>query len=173
MILPYRDKHPQIKPSAFIASTAVVTGDVFIGEDTNIWYSCVIRGDVAPTRIGDRVNIQDNCTLHQSPPYDLIVEDEANVGHNAVLHSCHVKKGALIGIHATVLDGAVIGEYAMVAAGSVVPPGQNVPPKSLVMGTPAKVIRELTEKEIQNMSEIRERYQEKGKTYKSLEQNLD
>ena len=112
MILPYENKTPRIASSVFLARGVVVSGDVEIKEESSIWYNTVIRGDVAPTLIGKRVNIQDNCTLHQSPGIPLIIEDDVSVGHNAILHSCHIKKGALIGMGAIVLDGAVIGEGA-------------------------------------------------------------
>jgi carbonic anhydrase/acetyltransferase-like protein (isoleucine patch superfamily) len=169
MILPYDNKTPRIASSVFIARGVVISGDVEIGEETSIWYNTVLRGDVAPTIIGRRVNIQDNCTLHQSPGKPLIIEDEVSVGHNAVLHSCHVKKGALIGMGAIVLDGAVIGEGAMVAAGALVPPGQEVPPGTVVMGSPARVVRKVTSAEEANLERIRKTYVEKGQYYKQLE----
>lgn len=169
MILPYKDIHPEISNDVFIAETAVVTGDVKIGERASIWFGAAIRGDVAPTRIGQDVIIQDNCTLHQSPGVNMVTEDKVIIGHNAVLHSCHVCQGALIGINAVILDGAVIGENAMVAAGAVVPPGKEIPSNTLAIGAPAKSTRELTRKEIDNMSGIRSRYNEKRLYYQQLQ----
>lgn len=169
MILPYKDKYPEIRDSSFIASSAVVTGDVKIGEKTSIWYGCVIRGDVAPTVIGDGVNIQDNSILHQAPNVPLIIEDGVTVGHNVVLHACTIRKNALIGISSTVLDNVEIGEGAIVAAGSVVPPNKKIPPKTLVIGAPAKVSRELTEEEVSELNRIRSSYVEIGQYYKDLE----
>lgn len=171
MILPYKERYPEIKDSSFIASSAIVTGDVKVGEKTSIWYGCVIRGDVAPTIIGDGVNIQDNTILHQSPELPVIIEDGVTVGHNVVLHACKVRKNALIGISSTVLDNAEIGEGAMVAAGSVVPPNKSIPPKTLVMGSPAKVMRELTDEEVNEMKRIRNTYEERGQYYKKLEED--
>lgn len=170
MILPYEEKRPRIASSAFIAKGVVISGDVEIGEESSIWYNTVIRGDVAPTVIGRRVNIQDNCTLHQSPGRPLIIEDEVSVGHNVILHSCHVKKGALIGMGAIVLDGAVIGEGALVGAGALVPPGKEVPPKTVVMGNPAQVVREVTPQDLASFARISKTYMEKGQYYKRLEE---
>jgi carbonic anhydrase/acetyltransferase-like protein (isoleucine patch superfamily) len=172
MILPYKGKEPQIAKSAYLSKGVVVTGDVVIGEDTSIWYNAVIRGDVAPTVIGDRVSIQDNSTLHQSPNIPLIIEDDVTVGHNAILHSCHIKKGALVGMGAIILDGAEIGEEAMVGAGALVPPGKKIPPRSLAVGSPAKVVRELNDHDFSELQRIRQTYVEKGVYYKELEKDM-
>lgn len=169
LILPFDGKLPSIHPSVFLAKGVLVSGDVTIGEDSNIWYNTVIRGDIAPTVIGRRVSVQDNSTLHQSPGNPLLLEDEVTVGHNAVLHSCIVRKGALVGMGAIVLDGAEIGEDAMVGAGALVPPGMKVPPRSLVIGSPAKVKRDLTEADFKEMVRIRQSYADKGQIYKRLE----
>jgi carbonic anhydrase/acetyltransferase-like protein (isoleucine patch superfamily) len=171
LILPFHEYTPIIHPSVYIAKGAVVTGDVEIGEYTNIWYNAVIRGDVAPTRIGKRVSIQDNSTLHQSPNRPLIIEDDVIIGHNAILHSAIIRRGALVGMGAIILDGAEIGEYAMVGAGSLVPPGKKVPPRTLVVGSPAKVLRDLTEEDYKELERILHSYVEKGKYYKEMERN--
>jgi Carbonic anhydrases/acetyltransferases, isoleucine patch superfamily len=168
-IHPYKDKEPDIHETAYLAKGSVVTGDVRIGRETSVWYNSVIRGDVAPTIIGERVSIQDNSTLHQSPGNPLIIEDDVTVGHNAVLHSCTVRKGALVGMGAIVLDGAEIGEEAMVGAGALVPPGKKIPPRTLVVGSPAKPMRELNENDLADMRRIRREYVEKGQYYKQLE----
>lgn len=172
MISHYKGKYPDIAESAFIATNAVITGDVKIGEKTNVWYFCSIRGDVAPTEIGERVSIQDNSVLHQSPDMPLIIEDGVVLGHNTVLHACKVRKNALIGMSSTVLDDAEVGEGAMIAAGSLVPPGKKIPPNSLAMGSPAKVVRELNETDIEEMNRIRETYVERGQYYKELEKEF-
>ncbi len=170
LILPFQDKTPQIDESVFLARGVVVTGDVTIGADTSIWYNTVIRGDIAPTVIGQRVSVQDNSTLHQSPGNPLIIEDDVTIGHNVILHSCIVRRGALIGMGAIVMDGAEIGEEAMVGAGALIPPGMKVPPRTLVVGSPAKPKRELTEEDFKEFRRIRQSYVEKGKLYKQLEQ---
>ncbi|KDE46334.1 transferase [Geobacillus sp. CAMR12739] len=125
MIYPYKGKTPQIAASAFIADYVTITGDVVIGEETSIWFNTVIRGDVAPTVIGNRVNIQDNSILHQSPNNPLIIEDGVTVGHQVILHSAIVRKNALIGMGSIILDRAEIGEGAFIGAGSLVPPGKK------------------------------------------------
>ncbi|WP_440602355.1 gamma carbonic anhydrase [Bacillus sp. GB_SG_008] len=169
MIYPYKDKNPKIANSAFIADYVTITGDVTIGEESSIWFNTVIRGDVSPTIIGDRVNVQDQCTLHQSPAYPLILEDDVTIGHQVILHSCTVKKDALIGMGSIILDGAEIGEGAFIGAGSLVPQGKKIPPNTLAFGRPAKVIRELTDEDCKDMARIRRQYVEKGQYYKSLQ----
>lgn len=169
MIYPYKDKHPSIADSAFIADFATITGDVVIGEESTVWYNTVIRGDVAPTRIGRRVNIQDNSVLHQSPNNLLILEDEVTVGHQVTLHSCRIRKGALIGMGSIILDNAEIGEGAFIGAGSLVPPGKVIPPNSVAFGRPAKVIRDVNDADRQDMARIVREYAEKGQYYKSIQ----
>lgn len=169
MILPYNGKQPQIDSTAFIASNATVTGSVTIGANSSIFFGAVIRGDVNDTIIGNGVNVQDLCVLHQSPSYPLILEDGVTVGHSVILHSCTVRKNALIGMGSIILDGAEIGEGAMIGAGSLVPGGKVIPPNSLAFGRPAKVVRELTKEDIDDMNRIRREYVEKGQYYKKAE----
>ncbi|WP_048600258.1 gamma carbonic anhydrase [Rubeoparvulum massiliense] len=169
-ILPFQGITPNIHPTAFIAHGVVISGDVSIEELSSIWYGTSIRGDIAPTRIGKRVNIQDNSTLHQSPHQPLIIADDVTIGHNAILHSCQIDEGALIGMGAIIMDGAKIGKGAMVAAGSLVPPRMEVPPQTLVMGSPARVIRQLTAQDLQELERIRTSYAEKGQYYKQMEE---
>ncbi|WP_143415050.1 gamma carbonic anhydrase family protein [Geobacillus sp. E263] len=169
MIYPYKGKSPKIAESAFIADYVTITGDVVIGEETSIWFNTVIRGDVAPTIIGNRVNIQDNSILHQSPNNPLIIEDGVTVGHQVILHSAIIRKNALIGMGSIILDGAEIGEGAFIGAGSLVPQGKKIPPHTLAFGCPAKVIRELTDEDVREMERIRREYVEKGQYYKALQ----
>src|SRR4051812_37692417 len=166
IIYPYKGKEPEIAESAYIAENAVVTGDVKIGDETSIWFNSVIRGDVSPTIIGKKVSIQDNSVLHQSPNNPLIIEDEVTIGHQVILHSCKIRKGALIGMGSIVLDEAEIGEGAFIGAGSLVPQGKVIPPNTLAFGRPAKVIRELTEEDKRDMERIVNEYAEKGQYYK-------
>ncbi|TCW56613.1 carbonic anhydrase/acetyltransferase-like protein (isoleucine patch superfamily) [Bacillus thuringiensis] len=169
MIYPYKEKNPKIASSAFVADYVTITGDVSIGEESSIWFNTVIRGDVSPTIIGNRVNVQDQCTLHQIPQYPLILEDDVTIGHQVILHSCHIKKDALIGMGSIILDGAEIGEGAFIGAGSLVSQGKKIPPNTLAFGRPAKVVRELTEEDRKDMERIRTQYVEKGQYYKSLQ----
>lgn len=171
MIYPYEDKIPEIHPSAFIADHVTITGDVTIGAESSIWFSSVIRGDVGAVIIGDRVNVQDLSCLHQSNYVPVILEDEVTIGHQVTLHSCTVKKGALIGMGAIVLDGAEIGEGALIGAGALVPPGMKIPPNVLAVGSPAKVIRELNDKDRDQIARGVQSYVEKGQYYKSLQKN--
>ncbi|MGL4523270.1 MAG: gamma carbonic anhydrase [Bacilli bacterium] len=171
MRIPYKNHVPTIHPTVFIAPGAVVSGDVQIEENVSIWYNAVIRGDVNRTFIGKNTNIQDNSTLHQSPAYPLILEDDVTVGHNCILHSCTIKKGALIGMGSIVLDGAIIGEGAFIGAGSLVPQGKEIPPNSLAFGSPVKVIRTLTHEDLEDMHRIQREYVEKGQWYKNYHEN--
>lgn len=171
MIHHYNNIEPQIHPSVFVAKDAVIIGDVTIGEESSIWFKAVIRGDVDKTTIGKRVNIQDLTLIHQSPNLPVIIEDDVTVGHQVTLHGCKIQKNALIGMGAIVLDGAEIGENAFVGAGSLVTPGTKIPANSLAIGSPAKVVRQLTEADLKEMTRIKQSYVDKGKYYKN-ETNL-
>lgn len=168
MIYPYKGKTPKISDSAFVADYVTITGDVEIGDESSIWFNTVIRGDVAPTTIGKRVNIQDHSILHQSPNHPLLIEDGVTVGHQVILHSCVIRQNALIGMGSIILDEAEIGEGAFIGAGSLVPQGKKIPPYTLAFGRPAKVIRKLTAEDIADMDRIRKEYVEKGIYYQSL-----
>ncbi|SFE95248.1 gamma carbonic anhydrase [Alteribacillus iranensis] len=173
MIYPYKDVWPQIANTAYIADYVTITGDVTVGEETSIWFNTAIRGDVAPTYIGNRVSIQDNSVLHQSPNNPLIIEDDVTIGHMVILHSSIIRKNALIGMGSTILDKAEIGEDAFIGAGSLVPPGKVIPPRTLALGRPAKVVRELTEEDFKEMERIRQTYVEKGQYYKEITQKRE
>src|SRR5699024_5721543 len=147
MIHSYKGIIPQIHQTAYIAHDATLTGDIEIGEKSSVWFKTVIRGDVAPTKIGKRVNIQDLSLIHQSPDIPVIIEDDVIIGHQVTIHSATIRSNALIGMGSIVLDGAEIGENAYLGAGSLVPPGKKIPPHTLAFGRPAKVIRPLTEKD--------------------------
>jgi carbonic anhydrase/acetyltransferase-like protein (isoleucine patch superfamily) len=132
---------PQIHPSAFIANGAQVMGDVVIQKDASVWYNAVLRGDINQIIIGERSNIQDGCILHLENNRPCVVENDVTVGHHVNLHGCHIEEGCLIGIGAIVLSGAIVGRGSIVGAGAVVLEGQVIPPFSLVVGCPAKVIK--------------------------------
>lgn len=167
MIKSFKGQNPQIDQSCYIADNATLIGDITIGPKSSVWFNSVIRGDVAPTIIGEGVNIQDLCCLHQSPNQPLIIEDFVTVGHKVTLHSSIIRKHALIGMDSTILDGAEIGEYAFIGAGSLVPPGKKIPPHTLAFGRPAKVIRELTEDDYNELKRINASYIEKAEIYKA------
>ena len=149
MISPFNHIEPKIHETAFIADNAVVIGDVEIGEDASVWFGSVVRGDVNFIRIGARTNIQDMCVIHvSSKTHVTVLEEEITVGHNVTLHGCYVERGCLIGIGAILLDGVRVGRNSLVAAGSLLTPGTQIQPNSMVMGSPAKVKRTLTDKEL-------------------------
>ena len=151
---------PQIHRNAFIAETANVLGDVIIEEGSSIWYNTVVRGDIENIRIGKYTNIQDNATVHTETNIPTELGDYTVVGHNAIIHGCKVGNNCLIGMGAIVLNSAVIGDNSIIAAGSLVTEGKVIPPNSLVMGTPGKVVRQVTEEEIQDIKNNAIRYYE-------------
>lgn len=149
MIRPFNSIEPKIHESAFVTDDAVIVGDVEIGEDSSVWFGSVLRGDVNYIRIGARTNIQDQTIIHvSSKGLPTIVEDEVTVGHKVMLHACHVERGCLIGIGAILMDGVRVGANSLVGAGSLLTPGTQIPPRSLVIGSPARVKRELTDEEL-------------------------
>lgn len=169
MIYPYKDKTPNVSDSAFIADYVTLIGDVEIQSHASIWFGTTIRADLSKVTIGQGSNVQENSILH-SDGSPLIIEDNVTVGHGCILHGCTIKKGALIGMGATILDDAVIGEGSLIGAGSLVTPGKIIPPNSLVMGSPAKVIRELTAADTEHMVKGNRDYIKKGQEYKEMQQ---
>ncbi len=144
-MLAWRGLRPRIDPSAWLAPSAVVIGDVVIGPDSSVWFGAVVRGDVHRIRIGARTNLQDQCVVHVTRErFATEIGNEVTLGHRAVVHGCTVEDGALIGIGAVVLDGARVGEEALVGAGALVGPGTQIPAGSLVVGVPARVVRVLS-----------------------------
>jgi len=167
MVRPYRGVTPRIATSAYIDTSAQITGDVEIGERSSVWLNVSIRGDVNYVRIGNETSIQDNTVLHvERDIYPCIIGNRVTVGHRAVLHGCVVEDEVLIGIGAIVLNGAKIGAGAVVAAGALVPERMEVPANSLVMGAPAKVRREVTPEERKRFSKNCDNYVELTAIYK-------
>jgi carbonic anhydrase/acetyltransferase-like protein (isoleucine patch superfamily) len=143
MIIEYQGKRPKIHPSAFVAPTAVLIGDVEVGAESSIWFGAVLRGDNGPIRIGARTSIQDNSVVHVSESGKTLVGNDVTVGHSAVMEDCDIKDHALIGSNATLLNGCTIGEGALIAAGSVVGERADIPSRVLAAGAPAKVKKAL------------------------------
>ena len=167
MIVEFNGKNPKVDPTAFIAENAMVIGDVEIGPGANIWFQSIARGDTNYIKIGRNCNIQDACILHVVKDLlPLVLEDDVVLGHRVVVHGCTVRRGSLIGIGAIVLNGAEIGEESIVAAGSVVAPKTVIPPRSLAMGTPAKVVRSLKDDDIRMIRGTNEEYFELMEVYK-------
>jgi carbonic anhydrase/acetyltransferase-like protein (isoleucine patch superfamily) len=159
VIRPYQGKRPIIAASAYIDAAAVIIGDVVIGEDCSVWPNTVIRGDVHHIRIGARTNVQDLCVLHvMKDEWPLTIGDEVTVGHSVTLHGCTIESLCLIGMGAIVLNGARIGAGSIIAAGTLIPERTVIPPGSLVMGSPGKVRRALTEVEQESIRDYSERY---------------
>ena len=153
-----KDKIPQIDASAFVASEATVIGDVNLAEDVSVWPGAVLRGDNEPITIGRGSNIQEGAVLHTDMGSPLTLAANVTVGHQAMLHGCSIGEGSLIGIQAVVLNNAVIGKHCLVGAGSVVTEGKIFPDHSLILGSPAKVVRELTPEAIEGLRKSAENY---------------
>ena len=168
MIRTFQGVRPTIAESAFIEETAVVIGDVVIGEDSSVWFNSVVRGDVHYIRIGRRTNIQDLCMLHVThDTAALNVGNEVTVGHHVVLHGCTIRDRVLIGMGAIIMDGAEIGEDSVVGAGSLVTEGTIVPPRTLIFGTPARLRRPVTDKELAWIKQSAENYVRYARQYLS------
>lgn len=168
-IHPYRDQLPRLGRNVFLAPSAVITGDVELGEDVSFWFHTVARGDVNHIRIGARTNVQDGSVLHVTHErFPLAIGAGVVIGHGAIVHGCTLEDGALIGIGARVLDGAVVETGAQVGAGAIVTPGMRVPAGHLVMGIPARVKRELSEEERRAIGEIVDRYAALKEEYRAV-----
>lgn len=147
------DKTPQLHPSVFIAAGAVVVGDVVCGEDSSLWYNVVLRGDVGAIRIGARVNVQDLTMVHMSHGLsEAVIEDDVTVGHRAIIHGATIEQRSLIGMGAIILDNAVVGAESIVGANALVTKNMKIPPRSLVLGSPARVVRPLNSEEIAGLA---------------------
>jgi carbonic anhydrase/acetyltransferase-like protein (isoleucine patch superfamily) len=167
LVRSYGGAAPRLHPTALAVEGSTVIGDVEVGEGSSIWFGAVLRGDVNSIRVGARTNLQDLTVVHvTSRTHPTVVGDEVTVGHRVVLHGCTVHDRCLVGIGAIVLDGAVVGPEAMVGAGALVPPGMVVPPRTLVLGAPARVKRDLTEAELAHLAASARRYAEYAARYR-------
>lgn len=167
MIRKFKNETPNIDESCFVADTAAVIGKVTLEEKASVWFGAVVRGDSNTIHIGKGSNIQDNCTVHANihgTPTE--VGDYVTVGHNAILHGCKIENYSLIGMGSIILDGAEIGEGTIIGAGSLVPPNKKIPAGVLCMGSPAKVVRELTEEEKESIKSAAEHYLEEVEAYR-------
>lgn len=166
MIKGYQGVEPKIDESVFIAESADIIGKATIGKNANIWYNVVIRADENEVIIGENTNIQDGSVVHIGYDHPTIIGNNVTVGHKVLVHGCKIGDNTLIGMGSIVLDGAEIGEYTLLAAGSLVPPGKIIPSGVLAMGSPAKVVRELSEEEKQNLIESALKYVKTANNYK-------
>jgi carbonic anhydrase/acetyltransferase-like protein (isoleucine patch superfamily) len=168
VIARFGDRTPVVDATAFVVDSAVVIGDVVLGAGVSLWFHAVVRADVERVRIGPRTNVQDNATVHVTRDrWPTLVGEGVTVGHAAVLHGCTVGDHTLIGIGAIVLDGAVVAEECLVGAAALVTPGTQFPPRSLVLGSPAKRIRELTGEEIEQLHRSAANYVERARLYRA------
>jgi carbonic anhydrase/acetyltransferase-like protein (isoleucine patch superfamily) len=157
-ILSYKNHQPILGEGVYIAPGAFVIGEVILGARANVWYNAVVRGDMACITIGEETNLQDSVTVHVDEDVPTLIGNRVTVGHNVVLHGCTVEDGALIGMGSVILNGAVIGRDSLVGAGSLITPGTVIPPRSLVIGSPGKVVRHLTEDQIPLADGMYKRY---------------
>jgi carbonic anhydrase/acetyltransferase-like protein (isoleucine patch superfamily) len=161
----YLGSTPQIHPTAFIANTATVLGAVELGENVSIWFSAVLRGDVNRIVVGSGSNVQDGAVLHIADDYPCLVGANVTIGHGAIVHACTVEDEVLIGMGATILDGAVIGRRSIIGAGALVTGKTIIPPGSLALGSPAKVVKPLSEAEQDGIAEWAEKYVALSRVY--------
>ena len=167
LIIPFGGKTPEVAGDAFVAPTAVLIGDVQIESGASIWFGVVLRGDVAPIRIGRKTNVQDNTVIHVDADAPTTLGEHVTIGHGAIVHGCVVEDGAQVGMGAIVLSLAHIGSGSMIAAGAVVPEGMEVPAESVVMGVPGRVRRDVSREEAAALIERDEAYSERGNIYRS------
>ncbi|GIO23619.1 gamma carbonic anhydrase family protein [Oceanobacillus sp. J11TS1] len=168
MLIPYNNNQPKVHETVFIAPGAYIIGDTTIGKDSSIWFNAVLRGDENSITIGERCSIQDNSTIHLYDESPVVIEDEVTVGHNVILHGCKIGKRSIIGMGATILDHVEIGEECIIGANTLIPPGKKIPPRSLVVGSPGKVVRELADKDDQLIELSINTYVQKGKEFKEI-----
>ncbi|KAA2212650.1 gamma carbonic anhydrase family protein [Teichococcus oryzae] len=167
-LLPFEGRLPSVDPTAFVAPTAAVIGDVEIGPDASIWYHCVLRGDTNFIRVGARSNVQDGTIVHVARgTLPAIIGEDVTVGHACIIHACTLKNGAFIGMGATVLDGAVVEEGGMLGAGSLLPPGKRIGPNELWLGSPARLVRVMGDEERAQWKATTAHYVELGKRHRT------
>ncbi|MCR8867728.1 gamma carbonic anhydrase family protein [Bacillus sp. AFS026049] len=168
MIIPYNNKKPSIDETVFVAPGAHLIGDVSIGKDSTIWFNAVLRGDEDSITIGEKCSIQDNSTIHLFEGCPVVIEDEVTVGHNVILHGCKIGKRSIIGMGSTILDNVEIGEECIVGANTLISSGKIIPPRSLVIGSPGKVVRRLNDKDLELIQLSIDTYVQKGKDFKGI-----
>jgi carbonic anhydrase/acetyltransferase-like protein (isoleucine patch superfamily) len=167
-VYPYHDVWPTVAEDAFIAPTAVLIGDVTVERGASVWFGAVIRGDVAPIRIGARSNVQDNCVLHADEGIPCEIGSDCTLGHGAIVHGAKIADHVLVGMRATVLNSAEVGVECIVAAGTVIPEGKHIEPGQLVMGVPGRVVRAITEVERERIYDGVTQYTKRGQEYRRM-----
>ncbi|MGG4266671.1 gamma carbonic anhydrase family protein [Peribacillus simplex] len=168
MIIPYNNKKPSIDETVFVAPGAHLIGDISIGKESTIWFNSVLRGDEDSITIGEKCSIQDNSTIHLFEGCPVVIEDEVTVGHNVILHGCKIGKRSIIGMGSTILDHVEIGEECIIGANTLISSGKSIPPRSLVIGSPGKVVRRLNDKDLELIQLSIDTYVQKGKDFKGI-----
>jgi carbonic anhydrase/acetyltransferase-like protein (isoleucine patch superfamily) len=167
------NKSPNVSPDAYIAPGAQVIGDVLLKKGSSVWFNAVLRGDNAKITVGENVNIQDGSVLHVDEGIPLVIERDVTVGHKVMLHGCHIDECTLIGINSVILNGAKIGKNCVIGANTLIPENKEIPDGSLVMGSPGKVVKELSEKHQQMLRMSAQHYKEKAELYRDSLELLD
>lgn len=163
---------PCISESAFIAETAVVCGNVFVGKNCSVYFNSTLRGDRKEILVGDGSNIQDNCVIHASPVYPVHIGRNVSIGHGAIIHGCTIRDNVLVGMGAIIMNDVEIGENSIIGAGTLLTQHKKIPPNSLVMGVPGKVVRELTEEDVARISQNAEHYRNMSAEHKAGKHEL-
>ena len=171
MILTYKSHHPNIDDTCFIAHSSEIIGKVEINDQSSVWYGAVIRGDMANITIGKRTNVQDNATIHVSTGFPTVIGDDVTIGHNAIVHGATLGNRVLIGMGSIILDGAVIEDDVVIGAGALIPPGKTIPSKSLVVGSPGKVIRNLDDEALQSLIKSADTYVLEAADHKKIKRD--
>ncbi|OLS38510.1 gamma carbonic anhydrase family protein [Bacillus sp. MRMR6] len=168
MKIPYKGVSPAIHESVFMAPGAYLIGDVRIGKGSTVWFNAVLRADDGPIIIGERCSIQDNSTIHLFEGFPVEIADDVTIGHNVILHGCKIGRSSIIGMGSTLLDNVEVGEECIIGANTLLSGGIKIPPRSLVLGSPGRVVRELTEKDLKMLKMSSEHYVQKGKEFKEI-----
>lgn len=158
---------PQVDDEAFVAPTAAVIGDARVGARASVWFGAVVRADGDTITIGARSNLQDNAVMHADPGFPATLGEDVTVGHGAIVHGCTIGDRVLVGMGATVMNGAVVGEDTLIGGGALISEGVQIPPRSLVVGTPGKVRRELTDAEVERIARNAATYVERAAQYRA------
>ncbi|MBT2729988.1 gamma carbonic anhydrase family protein [Bacillus sp. ISL-75] len=168
MMIPYKGISPDVHESVFVAPGAYLIGDVRIGKDSSVWFNAVLRGDDGPIIIGERCSIQDNSTIHLFEGFPVEIADDVTIGHNVILHGCKVGNRCIIGMGSTLLDNVEVGEDCIIGANTLLSGGIKIPPRSLVLGSPGRVVREITQKDLDLLQMSSEHYVQRGKEFKEI-----
>lgn len=167
MIYSLEGRAPRTAGETFVAPTAVVIGDVAIDHESSVWWGAVLRGDYDSIRIGQRSNVQDNAVVHMDAGFPVTLGDSVTIGHKAVLHGCTIGNNSLVGINAVVMNEAVIGDDCLIGSNALITEGKRIPPRSLVLGSPGKVVRELSDAEVAEITDFADRYVRNFRRYQA------